>query len=96
MTLASPWTDEIVATARRMWARGYSKSEIARTLNALNSHLCAPKITPNAVSGKIRRLGLSDDGRGGLRTASKTIRSALESKSRRLRPQPSKPRSIGQ
>ena len=45
------WSDERVATLKRMWLEGNSASEIAKELG---------NITRNAVIGKVHRLGLSN------------------------------------
>ncbi len=45
------WTDERVATLRRMWSEGQSASQIAKELGG---------VTRNAVIGKVHRLGLSN------------------------------------
>ena len=44
------WTDERVATLKRLWAEGHSASQIANQLGG---------VTRNAVIGKVHRLGLS-------------------------------------
>jgi GcrA cell cycle regulator len=44
------WTDERVETLKRLWAEGFSASQIASELG---------NITRNAVIGKVHRLGLS-------------------------------------
>ena len=45
------WSDERVATLKKMWLEGNSASEIAKELG---------NITRNAVIGKVHRLGLSN------------------------------------
>lgn len=45
------WTEDRVATLRRLWADGLSASQIARELGS--------GVTRNAVIGKLHRLGLS-------------------------------------
>jgi GcrA cell cycle regulator len=44
------WTDERVATLRKLWAEGLSASQIAKQLGG---------VTRNAVIGKVHRLGLA-------------------------------------
>src|SRR5258706_11285195 len=44
------WTDERVETLKKLWAEGLSASQIAAALGG---------VTPNAVIGKVHRLGLS-------------------------------------
>ena len=44
------WTEERVNTLRKMWAEGYSASQIAKELGG---------VTRNAVIGKVHRLGLN-------------------------------------
>jgi GcrA cell cycle regulator len=44
------WTEERVNTLRKMWAEGYSASQIAKELGG---------VTRNAVIGKAHRLGLN-------------------------------------
>jgi GcrA cell cycle regulator len=44
------WTDERVATLKKLWTEGLSASQVARQLGG---------VTRNAVIGKIHRLGLS-------------------------------------
>ena len=50
------WTDDRVATLRKMWADGQSASQIATALGG---------VTRNAVIGKVHRLGLSGRDRTG-------------------------------
>ena len=50
------WTDDRVATLRKMWADGNSASQIATALGG---------VTRNAVIGKVHRLGLSGRDRTG-------------------------------
>jgi GcrA cell cycle regulator len=45
------WTDERIATLKKMWKEGKSAAEIAKTL--------AKGVTRNAVIGKAHRMGLS-------------------------------------
>lgn len=51
MTSPSPWTDDHVETAKRMWGDGNSAAEIA----------CVIGRTRNAVCGKLMRMGLMRD-----------------------------------
>lgn len=44
------WTDERVATLKKLWADGLSASQIAKQMG---------EVTRNAVIGKVQRLGLS-------------------------------------
>ena len=44
------WTEERVATLRKLWAEGLSASQIAKQLGS---------VTRNAVIGKVHRLGLA-------------------------------------
>jgi GcrA cell cycle regulator len=44
------WTDDRVATLRKLWAEGLSASQIAKQLGG---------VTRNAVIGKVHRLGLA-------------------------------------
>lgn len=44
------WTDERIATLKKMWKEGKSAADIAKTLG---------KVTRNAVIGKAHRMGLS-------------------------------------
>ncbi|MFN3228244.1 MAG: GcrA family cell cycle regulator [Asticcacaulis sp.] len=44
------WTDERVATLKKLWLEGHSASQIAKQLGG---------VTRNAVIGKVHRLGLS-------------------------------------
>ena len=50
MTTTMTWTDERVASLKKLWADGLSASQIAAQLG---------NITRNAVIGKVHRLGLS-------------------------------------
>lgn len=52
------WTDERSALVERLWAEGYSASEIAARL---------PDVTRNAVIGKVHRLGISRRQKGHVR-----------------------------
>lgn len=47
------WTPELTESLIRMWATGASYTQIARAL----------RVTRSAVSGKVDRLGLSNEGR---------------------------------
>lgn len=47
----SPWTDERIATLKRMWGEGATRSQIAAALGG--------GISRNAVIGKAHRLGLA-------------------------------------
>ena len=49
MTATSPWTDDRVATLKRLWSDGLSAREIALELRG---------VTRNAVLGKLHRLDL--------------------------------------
>ncbi len=48
--ISSPWTDELVERLRKLWANGYSCSQIAADLGG--------GITRNAIIGKVHRLSL--------------------------------------
>jgi GcrA cell cycle regulator len=56
------WTDERVATLKKLWLEGLSASQIAKQLGG---------VTRNAVIGKVHRLGLS--GRAAPSQPSRTI-----------------------
>ena len=47
----TPWPEYEIETLKRMWASGFSASEISRALHGVRSR--------NAVIGKVSRLGLS-------------------------------------
>ncbi len=49
-TAAGGWTDERVASLKKLWLEGLSASQIAKQLGG---------VTRNAVIGKVHRLGLS-------------------------------------
>ncbi|NIJ40371.1 GcrA cell cycle regulator [Parvibaculum indicum] len=56
MSRAKVWTEAHIDALRKMWADGYSCSQIAKALG--------DGITRNAVIGKVHRLGLSRRGEG--------------------------------
>ena len=53
------WTEDRVASLKRLWLEGLSASQIAKQLGG---------VTRNAVIGKVHRLGLAGE-RGGERIA---------------------------
>ena len=57
----SDWSDERVATLKKLWLDGRSASQIAKQLGG---------VTRNAVIGKVHRLGLTGQGEGARRSAS--------------------------
>src|SRR5215472_13150949 len=78
------WTDERVATLKKLWLEGLSASQIAKQLGG---------VTRNAVIGKVHRLGLS-----GRAAPSKPARSMFKAP-RPARPAtaaPSAPRRIAE
>lgn len=46
-----PWTDENIATLKRLWVGGHTCTQIAKRMGG--------GLTRNAIIGKVRRLGLS-------------------------------------
>ena len=69
------WSDERVATLKKMWLEGSSASEIAKELG---------NITRNAVIGKVHRLGMSNRDTNNLKSGSST--STAKKSVRRGRP----------
>ncbi len=61
------WTDERVATLKKLWLDGLSASQIAKQLGG---------VTRNAVIGKLHRLGLNGRGEASAPTVSRTQRQA--------------------
>lgn len=68
------WTPERIETLTKLWAAGYSGSQIAKQLG---------NITRNAVIGKIHRLGLPKRAQETLRETERVSR-AMNRKERRL------------
>jgi len=66
------WTDERIAQLKKLWAEGYSASQIAYRLRG---------VSRNAVIGKLHRLGV-----GGRQTPSRPIRVAHIRKPRMKKP----------
>lgn len=52
--MRNPWTDPIIAVARKLWAEGQSATQIAAALKECHG----VTVTRNAVIGKLHRLGL--------------------------------------
>ena len=78
------WTDERVATLKKLWLEGLSASQIAKQLGG---------VTRNAVIGKVHRLGLS-----GRATPSKPQRTVFKAPrpARPVSASPSLPRRIAE
>ena len=78
------WTDERVATLRKLWTDGLSASQIAKQLGG---------VTRNAVIGKVHRLGLAGRATPS-RPAKRIVRNNITNRPRLMTGAPSRPRTI--
>jgi GcrA cell cycle regulator len=82
-----PWTDDRIATLRKLWNEGHSASIIAGNLG---------EFSRNAVIGKARRLGLASRRSAPVlrRNARKPVLFSARSRSPKFRRTPSLPRQV--